>query len=247
MSTISKALDKQKNNPQVIMQSEKSWSMTLGIVTGIMLSLLAALIFLLVQMKPAWLMNLLDQKTQSPAPVIEQVEEKPSLVTDVTFDTKPLPIIVQDEPVKFISPEKPKRPLKVVNNAPKTALKQQISIEQEQALADVSDDLRARFAKAVAAEDKLSAEQEDERVNTVPVNDITKMPITFQFQVPLMRYDSHVYSSKESERWIRINGVDLRVGDYVGPVQLVKIMPHRSEFRLGEQNFTLESLTDWDG
>lgn len=247
MSTISKALDKQKHNPQVVISEHKSGRMTLGIVTGIMFSLLAVIIWLLIENKPDWLAGLVTSKQQQQVESFQLSEapERVSTVTDITFDTKPLPIIVEEEPVKFISPEKPQRKLQVSNNNRENRVTE--DLENQQALADVPEDLKALFAKAVAEENKLQEQGEEEVIRTVPVNDISKMPIPFQFKVPLMRYDSHVYSSKESDRWIRINGTDLRVGDFVGPVQLVKIMPQRSEFRLGEQSFTLESLTDWEG
>jgi len=179
--------------------------------------------------------------------IVEYDDKKKSSVSEVYFDTQPLPIpeLPKKNTQKWVSADKREK-IKPVDNSNKLIKRS----APDTTLEDVPSDLQRRFARAVELEAKgqlESIDRSDVTAENQASMDISKMPIQFQFQVPLMRYDSHVYSSIESDRWIRINGQDLRVGDSIGEVELVDIKPHQSEFSLRGQHFTLESLVDWEG
>ncbi|WP_413701211.1 general secretion pathway protein GspB [Psychromonas sp. KJ10-10] len=121
---------------------------------------------------------------------------------------------------------------------------------------EISEDLKKRFELAVLLteieqdESDVEGTSEDSFVEeNSDGSDIHLMSSNFQNKIPLMRYDSHVYSSLATERWIQINGERLVEGsfDSTGKLEVIEIQPQRSIFRFGRQSFSLESLTDWKG
>lgn len=221
MSTILKALH--KNNQTAPFETEKSsdknWKWLLLTVLTAILILLAVVAFLLFKMPSAS-----HDAIQPQVIVSDNVSDY--LVSEVNFKTKPLPIkVIEKNEKKKASPQ------------------------QDLTLDKVSTTLQQRFDNAVQFEtDNENKVLSDTKNNRNVINsDISAMPASFQYLVPLMRYDSHMYSSNTQDSWIRINGVDLRVGDYVGEIELLEIQPNQSVFRLDQQHFTLSSLQDWKG
>lgn len=269
MSTILKALENNNSHSQarmMIQPEESSWKI-IAVVGLLLIALLLAVVSFLL-LKPATTVlthtNIpvtstpVSQttviKTQVQAPfVYENSEEPTSRVTEVDFKTTPLPLVKKpnEETQKLVSHEKPDRlkQMSVVSDKPKVAKR----VDAEPAFNDlelsgVSADLQKRFAMAVEFEEKRDTRSvEQENTPIVGASDISSMPVAFQFQVPDMRYDSHMYSTDVEDRWIRINGIDLHVGDEIGSIELLDIMPQQSLFRLNNQHFTLESLQDWKG
>ena len=264
MSTILKALEKNKHHPQTLLidkSTDKNWKLIVAAALLVIALLLVLVLYLLFKplervIENANNVTMTATSTQAAsvqvAPVIlqqpqtKQVKEPVNTVSEIDFKTKPLPKLQKKVPVTstqtFISAEKntQNEKLELVATSDEVA--------NSLALADVPSDLQQRFALAVELEQGQQSIP-NQVANDQPVveSDISQMSAQFQYQVPVMSYDSHVYSTKANDRWIRINGVDMRVGDYVGAVELVEIMPQQSVFRLGKQRFTLESLKDWKG
>ena len=201
---------------------------------------------------------------------VNDFDTQTGLVSEVSFETQPLPISENkpsQEKQKWISPDKPSQEKQKWISPDKPSQEEQKFISPDKPtqaapavvedksypnapLENVSLELQERFARAVElekSEDNKGTNVLSDVQTKVATTDITLMPVQFQFQVPLMRYDSHMYSTEKNDRWIRINGVDLRIGDRVGNVELLDILPQQSLFRLGQQKFTLESLKDWQG
>jgi len=266
MSTILKALEKNKEQNQAIIVDKSvdmTWKLMMIAALLVIVILLVIVVFLL--FKPT-------VETVKPRPYVPSVAELihaapekqnpyyDSLVSDVDFNTEPLPTVskkvemewtpavqanvntVKDPVVKSEETEQ----LVIDSSVPKAPLstKQQAN---HISLDDVPEDLQQRFALAVEEESNTTFTEYVDKDEELVTSDIASMPARFQYRVPVMRYDSHVYSTQAKDRWIRINGVDLRVGDYLGDIELVDILPHQSIFRLDNQSFTLESLKDWKG
>lgn len=264
MSTILKALEKNKHHPQTLLidkSTDKNWKLVVAAALLVIALLLGLVLYLLFKplervIENANNVTMTATSTQAAsvqvAPVIlqqpqaKQVKEPVNTVSEIDFKTKPLPKLQKKVPVTstetFISAEKNTQNEKLELAATSD------DVTNSLALADVPSDLQQRFALAVELEQGQQSIP-NQVANDQPVveSDISQMSAQFQYQVPVMSYDSHVYSTKANDRWIRINGVDMRVGDYVGAVELVEIMPQQSVFRLGKQRFTLESLKDWKG
>jgi general secretion pathway protein B len=263
MSTILKALDKNKHSQQVMMTEQKNettwkWIMAAALLLIVLLlSVVAILLFKsTTTANQTTVIDEVNLTAQQQSIIEKEIVSPVSLVSDVTFETEPLPLELitqapQEPEQQWISAEKSPQnqfaqteevsePVTVDDGA-------EIKLADNFAINDVSDELQRRFALAV--------EQESDRGNNDYTNDqpqlvaadIESLPATFQFKVPVMSYDSHMYSTDSKDRWIRINGVDLRVGEYIGDIELVDILPQQSVFRLGKQSFTLQSLKDWKG
>lgn len=161
---------------------------------------------------------------------IKQRESKP--VNKITFDTQPLPAYQAGDSRTEISEDSP-----VNKNNGGDGL----------VYTSASDDLQQRFELAL-----LDSSEQQEFSSPVINNDgsdISDMSSSFQKRVPSIAYDTHVYSTNAGDRWIKINGEKLKEGqfDRQGKIQLLEIQPNRSIFRVGQQSFSLESLTDWKG
>ncbi|WP_022940208.1 general secretion pathway protein GspB [Psychromonas hadalis] len=250
MSTILQALQKNKFDqaggpPPVIQQENRllNWKIAIFFALFIIIVLLITLIYLLLNPR---------HQQQSPISASSAItQSQPSLpLVKVTFETKPLPT-APPKPIKVT-------PVKVVT-APKKIAPQKILVEndkkQQQTVnyGETSSDLKKRFELALLLSDiEKDDEIEDDFTHEEDINDgsdIHDMSNNFQDKVPLIRYDSHMYSSVVADRWIRINGETLKEGEFdeTGQLELIEVQPQRSVFRLGRQSFTLESLVDWKG
>jgi len=116
------------------------------------------------------------------------------------------------------------------------------NVPEEFAYNYVSDNVKEHVKEALTnSQGNSNTESESSAVN------IYKMDTRFQQQVPTIRYDFHVYSSNQNDRWIRINGEDLKEGDFdsSGKIKIVTILPNQTDFRVAGRIFYLKSLTDW--
>lgn len=267
MSTILQAQQKSKleqagGPPPIIQQNSaiQPWKVLVGLALATIITLLSVLIYLLLNPRPAVAPNTLINNELQPAQQSKQLVK-------VTFATQPLSVI-------SAAPEKSKRAnqtQKTATIAPPEALEQaqqliaptvaeDLKTQQAPAQAteireasEASEALKKRFELAVLLSEIENKEPQTDVVSEDQVlndgSDIHQMSSTFQDKVPLIRYDSHMYSSIVAQRWIRINGEVLKEGDFdsSGRLELLEIEPQRSIFRLDRQSFSLESLVDWKG
>ena len=163
----------------------------------------------------------------------DRIESK--AVKKMTFNTQPLPL---HQTAKQVDTATVNEPVDSPINGKK---------EDEIDYGAVSNDLQRRFELA------LLDIPEQEIVSSPEIHhdgsDLHDMSAEFQKKVPSIQYDAHLYSTVVGERWIKINGENLKEGQFdgQGQIQLLKIQPNRSIFRVGRQSFSLESLTDWKG
>ena len=266
MSTILKALDKNKQQNQSVIidkSTDTAWKLMMMTALLVIVILLAIVVFLL--FKPPVETAKPIPHIPSVAELIHAVPEKQnlhydSLVSEVDFNTKPLPTVSHKAEIEW-TPAVKANVNTVKNSVAKNAESDQLIIDgsvpkrpisskqdtNRISLDDVPEDLQQRFALAVEEEKNATFTEYVDKDEELVTSDIASMPARFQYRVPVMHYDSHVYSTEAKDRWIRINGVDLRVGESLGEIELVDILPHQSIFRLGKQSFTLESLQDWKG
>jgi general secretion pathway protein B len=257
MSTILKALQKNKFDqpagPISIAPSSEialHWKVAFSSALVIIIALLSILIYLLLNPRGEHIATSPTEASPQNAPTPEwsQPSTNNNLVK-VTFETKPLPI--QAPKIKKVTP------LNVTSSPTKKTQKQANQInkpESQISIEDVPNALKKRFALAellidIEQNENPTDEISEEDEEMQDGSDIREMSTTFQNKVPLILYDSHMYSSSAADRWIRINGEVLKEGDFdsTGQLEILEIQPQRSIFRLQRQSFSLESLTDWKG
>lgn len=259
MSTILQAQQKNKleqaGGPPLIIQKNTNiqlWKVLLGIALTTIIALLTILIYLLLNPRPL-------------APTVQTVEKPPVVeeapqLLKVSFETEPLTIIApviaatQQKPATVAKKEVTQEVSEVKQPLPSPSKKenpQEVVVEQTREQQQSAEELKKRFDLAVLMteidENELQTDYIDDENSDG--SDIRQMNSDFQNKVPLIRYDSHMYSTIAADRWIRINGETLKEGDVdsSGELELLEIQPQRSIFRLDRQSFSLESLVDWKG
>ncbi|MBU2977801.1 general secretion pathway protein GspB [Alteromonas sp. C1M14] len=113
---------------------------------------------------------------------------------------------------------------------------------------EVSPELMARFNQAIAELDnKATDEKPDTQVtvrDTMPRVD--QLPVRMLTRLPSMSFSAHMYASRASDRWVRVNGQQLTEGDWIGDkVQIVKIEAQRVILSFEGKSFSMAALTDW--
>ncbi len=264
MSTILQALQKNKlaqagRAPAIAQPPATSspWKIALTLALLTIIVLLSVLIYLI--------LNPNNVTPPTAVVAIESVKQSNNAVK-ISFDTQPLPrpspAIKKEGPAIEITSsnivtEVAQLPEEVVSveitPLDSEEIQQPLITQQQVEYEDVPSDLKERFKLAVLLEDMEKndgiAEEITYHEEVSDGSNIREMSGNFQDKVPLIHYDSHVYSSIAADRWIRINGEVLAEGDTdsSGLLELVEIQPQRSIFRLERQSFSIESLEDWKG
>ncbi len=107
-----------------------------------------------------------------------------------------------------------------------------------------NDDLEMRLNQAVhESEASYRAEDESSEYNSYTINDL---PSNVQARIPAFVYGSHVFSSNNRDRFISLNGKNYHEGEIaLGVLNVVKIQPNYTIFRIDGTSFTVPSLSDW--
>ena len=106
-------------------------------------------------------------------------------------------------------------------------------------LSSVSPELLNRFQEAV----EQTGSETEQRISVVP--SLSDLSPTFQQRVPEFSYDSHMYRSSSSQRWIELNGQRLYEGDSYQSLDVIRIEPHQVVLALDSNAFSHPALEDW--
>lgn len=115
----------------------------------------------------------------------------------------------------------------------------------------VSPHIRALFDDAVAEVGLSEANEQDvlrepEAVTTIQqLRDVRDLSTAEKARLPRFTYNSHMYSSRTQERWVRINDRMLWEGDLVNGLRVITIEPAHTIFGFGEILFRVEALEDF--
>lgn len=115
----------------------------------------------------------------------------------------------------------------------------------------VSPELMARFNAAVRALDQKAEDSElPQEETTVTVRDslirVDQLPVRLLSRLPTMNFSAHMYASRPSDRWVRVNGTQLGEGDWIEDrVQIVNIEAQRVVLAFEDEVFSMAALTDW--
>jgi general secretion pathway protein B len=111
--------------------------------------------------------------------------------------------------------------------------------------ADVSEELRNKFALALEQSDPMPRHQ-SVTSHAAPARDIQTLDDLLKRQIPPLRFEAHIYASDPKQRWVKVNGKDLQEGQWVtADIQLKEITPQYVLLQNGRQMFSMEALTEW--
>lgn len=152
-------------------------------------------------------------------------------IEPVDWEAEPEPEVVQNTPQVAERPQ---------GNQSNQATETEVSREALD-LSAVSPDLLQRFEAAVNDTSDGTGSQAGASV-IPPLNELSG---SFQSQVPAFSYDSHMYRSSASQRWIELNGQRLYEGDALNRLTILRIEPQRVVLVMGSQAFSQPALEDW--
>jgi general secretion pathway protein B len=118
---------------------------------------------------------------------------------------------------------------------------------------DVSPELLAKFNEVV---DNLRDESRTSLTEEYPAEEIEdaapdvirvdQLPPRLMTLLPTMSFAAHMFASDPTDRWVRVNGQELREGDWIDrEVQIVEITQNHVIMNFKGQDFRMAALTDW--
>lgn len=119
---------------------------------------------------------------------------------------------------------------------------QQVNVSESNNLDDVSPRIRALFDEAVAEVGIQDAQRS--QTNTQALRQLHELTAAERRSLPRFQYNSHMFSGRTQERWIRINDRMLREGDRLGDLRVVQIEAAHTIFGFREILFRVEALED---
>jgi len=108
----------------------------------------------------------------------------------------------------------------------------------------VTADLAQRFSQALA--DMETEQVNDPLPQKLHPQALVHFPQWYQDLVPPLQFTSHIYSSDDSERWVKVNRQVVKEGELINAdLRLVKVTPEQVIIEMQQRQFTLPALTDW--
>ena len=66
--------------------------------------------------------------------------------------------------------------------------------------------------------------------------------------LPKLDLQTHMYSSSETKRWVKVNGHEVAQGDWIGQdIQLLEIKPQSVIIEFNHQKIEIPALYEWKG
>lgn len=173
--------------------------------------------------KPVSKRNKAGQSLEQQVQAVESYADESAVNDDADFSEQPeMAEAALDEPVTEVVARQP-----------------------ELTTAEVSDELRSKFALALEQSDPLPRHQ-SVTDHAAPARDIQTLDDLLKRQIPPLRFEAHIYASEPKQRWVKVNGKDLQEGQWVtADIQLKEITPQYVLLQTGRQMFSMEALTEW--
>ena len=84
--------------------------------------------------------------------------------------------------------------------------------------------------------------------NNPQTQDLTENADLWFGQLPPLNFQTHVYSSNEAKRWVKINDVEYKQGDQVASgLELIAIEPQACVIQFHGESIRIPALYDWQG
>lgn len=110
-------------------------------------------------------------------------------------------------------------------------------------LSQLSPELAQRFESALNSETEQAQSQHNEQASN-----LSQQAERWYGELPAMNFQTHVYSSKPTKRWVKINGVEYNQGDWVSDdIELVAIEQQSCLIRYRGELIEVPALYDWKG
>lgn len=75
---------------------------------------------------------------------------------------------------------------------------------------------------------------------------VDQMPGWVLTSLPRLSFSTHMYVSEPSERWVKVNNIELREGDWIeDDLQITEIKPQQVVLNFRGREFTMRALAEW--
>ncbi|NVJ58087.1 MAG: general secretion pathway protein GspB [Vibrionaceae bacterium] len=106
-------------------------------------------------------------------------------------------------------------------------------------LSQLSPELALRVEAALGASDT---------VDEVSASNLSNDAVKWRGKLPAMNFETHVYSSNPSKRWVKVNGNEYIEGDWITDrVRLVKIEQQSCQISFNGETIQVPALYEWKG
>ncbi|NRB68521.1 MAG: general secretion pathway protein GspB [Vibrio sp.] len=110
-------------------------------------------------------------------------------------------------------------------------------------LSGLSPELAMRVESALESSTTPEAKYDDSKASDLAIHSRQ-----WQGKLPPMNFQTHVYSSNPDKRWVKVNGIEYREGDWINnDIQLQHIEPQRSAILFKGSVIEVPALYDWKG
>jgi general secretion pathway protein B len=112
---------------------------------------------------------------------------------------------------------------------------------------DISPELLDKFRQAVSAlDDTDNAAPEPEVEPPQEVVRVDQLPSWVLAELPSLSFSAHMFASDAADRWVRVNGQELKEGDWLDDnLRIVSIQSQHVILAYKGQEFSMRALTDW--
>lgn len=112
---------------------------------------------------------------------------------------------------------------------------------------DISPELLDKFRQAVSALDNTdSIAPEPEVEQPQEVVRVDQLPSWVLAELPSLSFSAHMFASDAADRWVRVNGQELKEGDWLDDnLRIVSIRSQHVILAYKGQEFSMRALTDW--
>ncbi len=157
-----------------------------------------------------------------------------------TYDVQVAEVINVPEPVREMS--SPSFDKTEVTPDISETLKQEESLLGNLDLSELSPELAMRIENALGDETDLEAPSSSQ------VSNLAQQGDKWQGRLPALNFQTHVYSSNKTKRWVKVNGTEYNQGDWITDrIQLERIEQNSCLIRFDGESIEVPALYDWQG
>lgn len=244
----------QQHNPNIAMinhtqpsPSSHSWSLSLALlllpVTTVSVGIIS---YQYVELCDAWL-----QQNQGIVEVVEVSAPLVKLSYPNIADLKDSQIEViaverLEEPVR--SPQQSEQhDFKADVKAPAVTTSNEDDLLDGLDLSGLSPDIAQRLQAAMQSESEQLRTNTSQTIEdqTIELNSTASQ---WYGKLPALNFQTHVYSSNQDKRWVKVNDIEYQQGDWLADgVELLAIEPQACVIEFNQQRIRVPALYDWQG
>lgn len=188
------------------------------------------------------------EPTQTAAPVVQRIAEKPVSVADKNIDWA-----AREREAKRLIKASEQGGGLVAESAKAIRIDPQVASVSPDKTYDVIKPKAVPPGGALPFPESSEAAVEYTDIEPAPEQDYSHVPFLYEMdarqqpRVPKLKFNSHIYSDQPDARRVMINNIYLREGQSLSGLDVVQIGEANIVFKKGDALFKLPAMRDWEG